>query len=130
MNRFAPLLLALLLVGAPVFAGMFPMSWEGVLHGSGTHHASGQVVLRDGPFGALLALKQLEIDQVPDGRVILTRGGDRRLGIELGRLEQFRGETRFKVPGEIDPALFDSVVIWCEQFQVEIGRATLVESEL
>lgn len=111
-------------------AGMLPMSWQGELHGSGNHHATGRAVVSDGPFGAILALKELQVDPVPDGRVYLAHGGDHRSGIELGRLEQFSGDARYTIPASVDPSGFDSVVIWCEKFQVEIGRATLTESDM
>jgi Electron transfer DM13 len=109
-------------------AGMLPMSRDGVLAGSGAHHASGQAILRDGPYGAILALKGITVDEVPDGRVFLARGGDHRDGIEVGRLLQFSGDVSFKIPDGTDPESFDSVVIWCEKFQVEIGRAKLSEA--
>jgi Electron transfer DM13 len=111
-------------------AGMLPMTWEGALAGSNGHHAAGKAVLSDGPYGALLALKGIAIDQLPDGRVYLARNGDYRQGLEVGRLTRFSGDVSFKVPAGADPAGFDSVVIWCEKFQVEIGRAPLREQGL
>lgn len=117
------LLISSLLVTAG--AGMLPMAWEGELQGRAGHHAQGRVVLSDGPYGALLAFKGYSVDRVPDGRVFLARNGDIRQGVEIAKLDQFSGEISLKVPAEVDIALFDSVVIWCEKFQVEIARATL-----
>jgi len=51
-----------------------------------------------------------------------------RQGIELGMLETFRGEFSYSLPEMADATSFDSLVIWCEQFSVEIGRARLVET--
>jgi len=94
---------------------------SGTLHGSDGHHASGTARLD----ATTLTLTLEKVDRVPDGRVYLAIGGDRRQGIELGTLRQFSGEVRFALPEGLDAARYDSVILWCEQFTVEIGRALL-----
>jgi len=113
---------------APATAGMLPQVWRGSLTGSSGHQASGQAILRDGPMGAILSLENISVDRVPDGRIYLARDGDRRKGIELGHLETFKGEVSYTLPDKADAAFFNSVVLWCEKFSVEIGRATLTET--
>jgi hypothetical protein len=44
-------------------------------------------------------------------------------GVELGRLQQFTGTVSFDLPAGVSPDDYDTVIIWCKQFNVEIGRA-------
>jgi len=99
---------------------------DGMLVGSEGHHAAGQAALDMGMGNeTVLTLSDIDVDKVPDGRVYLTKGGDRMHGVELGRLNQFSGTVSFDVPPGVDPEDFDTVVIWCKKFNVEIGRAAL-----
>ena len=94
-----------------------------MLTGSKGHHASGHIAFDMGMGDThVLKLENIDIDKVPDGRVYLTRGADRMHGVELGALTQFTGSVSFVLPAAVNPADYDSVVIWCETFKVEIGR--------
>jgi hypothetical protein len=73
----------------------------------------------------VLKLSGIEVDKVPDGYVYLTKDADHMSGVSEGRLKQFTGTVEFPIPMGIDPHDYDSVVIWCRQFNVEIGRAYL-----
>ena len=98
----------------------------GMLAGTGSHHAAGTVsVTKDQSGHKTLNLTEIRVDQVPDGRVYLAKHGDYRTGIELGQLTQFSGAVDFPIPGTVNLAEYDSVVIWCKKFNVEIGRASL-----
>lgn len=101
------------------------MSRTGTLTGIEGHNASGTVKLQATETGAVLLLRDIEVDKVPDGRVYLGKGGDHRRGVELGRLEQFSGDLSFAVADDVELGAYDSVVIWCEKFDVGIGRAML-----
>lgn len=102
-------------------AGMMDETRTGMLAGAKGHHAAGTVILDDG----VLTLKEIKVDRVPDGRVYLAKGGDHRQGVELGKLKQFSGTLSYRLPQGVDSKAYDSVVIWCEKFSVEIGRAIL-----
>lgn len=110
--------------------GMMGETRTGELTGTGGHHAAGTVVLSTGDNGAVLTLSDLKVDKVPDGRVYLAKDADLRQGVELGKLKQFSGTVSYPVPPGIDPGAFNSVVIWCEKFSVEIGRATLAGEKM
>ncbi len=43
----------------------------------------------------------------------------------LGRLEQVSGTQRYRIPADVNPEDFSSVVIWCRKFNVTFGYATL-----
>ncbi len=99
------------------------------LAGSDGHHAAGTVVITTDQNGvAILRLKDIAVDRVPDGRVYLARNGDYRNGVELGRLTRFSGNVDFPIPARVHAGDYDSVVIWCVKFNVEIGHASLGES--
>ena len=97
----------------------------GMLTGAGSHHAVGTAsVTKDQSGHKTLNLTEIRVDQVPDGRVYLAKTGDYRTGIELGKLTQFSGTVEFPIPGTVNLEEYDSVVIWCKKFNVEIGRAS------
>ena len=45
--------------------------------------------------------------------------------VSLGRLQQVAGAQRYAIPENIDISAFKSAVIWCRQFDVTFGYATL-----
>lgn len=94
-----------------------------MLMGSDGHHASGKAAFGMAMNKHVLILSDIKVDKVPDGYVYLTKNADRMHGVELGMLEQFSGTVSFGLPDGVDPHDYDSVVIWCKQFNVEIGRA-------
>jgi hypothetical protein len=104
-------------------AGMMTGYLTGMLTGSSGHTAAGKVTLDS--EGATLTFSDLKVDRVPDGRVYLAKDGDYRQGLELGLLKYFTGTVSFMVPAGTTSDDFNSVVIWCEKFSVEIGRAYL-----
>ena len=99
---------------------------QGMLSGSKDHHASGKIAWNKNMKGhTTLTLSDIKIDKVPDGYVYLAKGGDWRKGVELGRLKKFTGTVSFDLPMGVHAADYDSVVIWCKKFKVEIGQGTL-----
>ena len=95
-----------------------------MLMGSKGHHADGKVLFGMGMNdGHVLTLSDIRVDKVPDGYVYLARDGDWRRGVELGMLKQFTGTVSFDLPEGVSPDDYDTVVIWCRKFNVEIGRA-------
>jgi len=60
-----------------------------------------------------------EANVTPSTRVAQTRY------VDLGRLKAFKGSQNYPMPSGIDPARYQSVVIWCEQFGVLISPAAL-----
>jgi hypothetical protein len=133
MKRRFGLLLGIFVAGmlaaglvAPSFADMMMPGRTGMLSGFPGHNASGKAsISKDGMGKAILELTGIKVDKVPDGRVYLAKGGDYKKGIELGKLEQFTGDVRFPIPENTMLDDYDSVVIWCKKFDVEIGKATL-----
>ncbi|MEM9087613.1 MAG: DM13 domain-containing protein [Cyanobacteria bacterium P01_F01_bin.53] len=45
--------------------------------------------------------------------------------VNLGRLQSIEGAQRYAIPAGVDIAALKSAVIWCQQFNVTFGYATL-----
>jgi hypothetical protein len=63
---------------------------------------------------------------VPKGKIRASGDITGEMFVDLGRLRAFKGSQRYVVPGGLDLAKFQSVIIWCEQFSVLISPADLV----
>jgi hypothetical protein len=96
-----------------------------MLMGSDGHHAAGRVSVSKGMNNAhVLTLSDIKVDKVPDGYVYLAKDGDWMHGVQVGMLKQFTGTVSFDLPSGVNPDDYDTVVIWCKKFDVEIARAT------
>lgn len=104
---------------------MMESKMTAMLTGAKDHHASGTVEIAKDKMGkSVLVLTDLNVDKVPDGRVYLAKDGDYTKGVELGKLKQFSGKVEFAIAAGVNPGDYNSVVIWCKKFSVEIGRAS------
>ncbi|MEW6324378.1 MAG: DM13 domain-containing protein [Nitrospirota bacterium] len=100
-----------------------------MLAGAGDHHAAGHVAITKDQKGAfVLSMTDMTIDKVPDGRVYLAKDGDYTKGVELGKLTTFTGRVTFRIPADVKTHDYNSVVIWCKKFNVEIGHAFFKEA--
>jgi Electron transfer DM13 len=98
----------------------------GMLMGTAGYHAAGKAMLSKDTMGkATLTLSDIKVDRIPDGQVYLAKDGDYAHGVHLGMLKQFSGSVSFALPPGTDTGMYNSVVIWCKKFNVEIGRAEL-----
>ena len=123
-SGMAVLVVALGFAVSPVFGAMMEGAMTAMLVGAGNHNAAGKVVVaknRDG--NSILTITEINVDRVPDGRVYLARDGDYAKGVELGKLTQFSGTVEYPIPVGINTQDYNSVVIWCKKFSVEIGHA-------
>ena len=103
------------------FAGEMHSHRMGMLAGAGGHGAEGSVDLK----GHNLTLSNIDVDKVPDGRVYLANDANYESSVELGKLTQFSGTVKYSIPENVNPDEYNSVLIWCKKFSVEIGHATL-----
>ena len=103
------------------FAGEMHSHRMGMLTGAGGHGAEGSVDLK----GHSLTLANIEVDKVPDGRVYLANDANYESSVELGTLKQFSGTVKYSIPENVNPDDYNSVLIWCKKFSVEIGHADL-----
>lgn len=97
---------------------------SGMLKGAGDHRATGTVsIVKDASGNPTLLLTDITVDKVPDGRVYLAKDADYTKGVEIGKLTKFSGTVQYAIPATVNPADYNSVVIWCQKFSVEIGHA-------
>ena len=83
------------------------------------HPASGTILIENG----VIKLQDVQISEAPDGRVVLAKDLDESTGVKIAPLKSFTGSHEYPIPEGVDPADYNSVVIWCDQFSVPIGLA-------
>ncbi|MEM8791153.1 MAG: DM13 domain-containing protein [Pseudomonadota bacterium] len=81
------------------------------------------IIQQDGQWFVRLGADFLH-EGAPDPWVAFGKDGFRRDAL-LGPLREDEGEQLYPVPERLDPAEFNQVYIWCEQFSTSLGRAWL-----
>ncbi len=89
--------------------------------GDDEHPASGEVRVE----GNIVKLIDVKITEAPDGRVILSKDFDSESGVRLGNLQGFSGSHDYAIPEGTDIDAYNTVLIWCDQFNVPIGKVRL-----
>lgn len=99
--------------------------------GTAAHPTDGsaQIVEVDGQYYLELD-EAFRSDDGPDLFVVLhTQAVPESYGpddfVNLGRLQSIEGAQRYAIPAGVDIAALKSAVIWCQQFNVTFGYATL-----
>ena len=69
-------------------------------------------------------LDDFRFDGAPDPKVALGNDGTYDPATLSGLLENFSGASSFELPAGIDPAGYNEVWIWCEQFSVGLAIAS------
>lgn len=101
------------------------------------HDTSGEALVIELADGTrYLRLEGLETSNGPDLRVYLT---DQPLSddwgiwddgrfIDLGGLRGNVGSSNYEIPDDVDPAEYQTAVIWCRRFTVGFGVAPIVQA--
>ena len=97
------------------------------------HGTSGEVRVVELVDGRrIVRLEGLDTDNGPDLYLYLsTNAADGPEGafdddfVDLGRLQGNLGNQNYELPEAVDPAQYQSVVIWCDRFDSAFGAATL-----
>ena len=92
-----------------------------LIGGDDAHPASGNIKIEEGA----LKLIDVQISEAPAARVILAKEFDEASGVRLGPLKGFTGSHEYTIPAGVDAKDYNSVLIWCDQFNVPIGKAQL-----
>lgn len=93
---------------------------KGNFSGVGKHMVSGMVDVSNTD----LKLSDFKTDEGPDLHVYLTKGGDIDTGKEVSKIDLKAAEQTFSLDG-IDPADYDTVVIYCKKAHEAFGEAKL-----
>ena len=103
------------------------------------HRGSGTATVYRAPDGShLLRLEDFSVTNGPDLRVLLSRhpdpmdrhqvrGDDGDEFIELDKLKGNRGNQNYPISADVDPAEYNSVIIYCWPFSVVFSVAPLTE---
>lgn len=93
---------------------------SGNLAGTDAEHPASGTVKID---GNQVLLENVNITEAPDGRVVLAKDFDEATGVRLGSLQGFTGSHKYAIPEGTDLNAYNTVLIWCDQFKVPIGKA-------
>ena len=98
------------------------------------HPTSGQVSIIEEDGTRYLAIgEDFQSDRGPALQVILHKSDTVGLQIEegdyvsLGELQSFNGAQRYVIPEAIDLTQYQSVAVWCEEFNATFGYAPLAK---
>ena len=88
------------------------------------HHAKGLAKIIEAGDQTFLRFEMFEVTNGPDLRVYLTTDGDVKNGIQLDKLKGSTGDQNYPLDG-IDTEIYDTVVIYCQPFNVYFGKAPM-----
>ncbi len=100
------------------------------------HHASGSLRLLHDDRGYFLFFEDFDARAGPDVYLYLSttpdgdwEGGDRLKVLMAGGAEDgqatLRGDFRVDLPGDFDPGVYNSAILWCDDFATLFGTAAL-----
>jgi len=92
--------------------------------GVGGHPSEGVAKILSVNGNEYLRFEEFMVINGPDLRVYLTSGGDVQNGVHLGKLKGSKGDQNYSLVG-IDTSKYDTVVIFCQPFQVVFATAAL-----
>ncbi len=98
------------------------------------HPTQGQVkIVEEDGVKYLEISEDFKTDSGPDLKVILHNSNTVEMTVQegdyisLGALESFNGSQRYAIPNEVELDQYQSVAIWCEEFNVTFGYAPLAK---
>lgn len=98
----------------------------GQFTGASDHVTSGGVTVTKDAGGYVLQLgPKFFLDGAPDPKVGFGVNGQYVDGTLIGELQSKTGAQSFRVPDTLNVAGFTEVFIWCEEFSVPLGVASL-----
>ena len=98
---------------------------SGAFRGQSGHMASGGVRVVKTAQGAVVVLEpDFKFDGAPDPKLGFGKNGYVE-STQFSALESNNGEQTYDIPATIDPADYTEVWVWCEQYSVPLGVATL-----
>lgn len=94
--------------------------------GASGHITCGEVTLGSTDAGWEVRLAEdFSFDGAPDPRIGFGQGGTFVDGTDRASLQKTTGAKVCAGPEGIDPAGFDTLVLWCNQFSVPLGIAAI-----
>ncbi len=111
---------------APVAAGAEDQVLaSGEFRGKSGHAASGGVSVVKTSKGTVVVLEpDFKFDGAPDPKLGFGKNGYVK-STQFSELKSNSGKQTYDIPAAIDPADYTEVWVWCEQYSVPLGVATL-----
>lgn len=96
----------------------------GMFQGLKGHEAKGKAEVISVGDISFLRFEDFEVTNGPDLHVYMTKNGDVDSGIDLGNLKGSKGNQNYAL-GEINADVYNTVVIYCQPFNVYFASAKL-----
>jgi len=98
---------------------------SGAFRGKSGHAASGGVSVVKTETGIRVVLaRDFKFDGAPDPKLGFGKDGYVK-ATQFSVLKSNNGEQTYDLPAGLDPADYNEVWVWCEQYSVPLGVATL-----
>ncbi|MEM7522897.1 MAG: DM13 domain-containing protein [Pseudomonadota bacterium] len=80
---------------------------------------------REGGKTFVVLSEDFTLDGAPDPKLGFGNDGDFDADTIFAKLETLTGSQRYEVPPSLKIADYDTFTVWCEQFSVPLGSASL-----
>lgn len=123
----AGLALSAVLAFSPISASAGSKARGGSFAGASDHITTGNVsIVKTANGGAVVILDtNFSLDGAPDPRVGFGKNGKFAEATDLGALAKINGLQVYAVPASVNVDDFNEVYIWCKQFAVPLGVASV-----
>jgi len=102
-----------------------PIIVSGTFEGRSKHETRGQATIVQTDAGYELRFaKDFYLDNAPTPSVGF--GNDGEFELRIADLERKRGAQTYSLPASFTPANYSQVYVWCDDFAVPLGVATLI----
>ena len=131
MNRMISILTGAVLSSTLIFSAgassADSVTGSGSFKGASKHVTSGTVsIIKMSNGEAVLKLEDsFKFDGAPDPVVGMGLNGTYDASTNLGKLSKNSGQQNYVVPNSIDASKYNEVYIWCKQYGVPLGVASL-----
>ncbi len=98
---------------------------QGTFSGGGGHVANGTVKLYDDAGKKYLYFENFSVTNGPDLKVYIATNLAASQFLSLGNLQNISGNQAYLISAPPDFIQYNKILIWCQQFTVLFGSATL-----
>jgi hypothetical protein len=101
--------------------------YKGSFTGKSNHVVTGDVTIEKQSNGSYIVIleENFVLDGAPDPSVGFGKDGQYVEGTYLGNLTKNKGKQTFALPANINLSDYNEVYIWCAEFTVPLGVATI-----
>ena len=98
----------------------------GTFSGLSDHITTGGVTIRkDGEDYYVVLEDDFSLDGAPDPKLGFGNSGEYDIESQFSVLNNKTGYQVYELPAEIDPTAYNEIYVWCEQFSVPLGVASI-----